>query len=63
MLGFLKINLCFFSLYFQCPKIGQKKRRRSYDTALIDRAYEDVKERGMSVHRAAREYGTAGSTL
>ena len=51
--------MIFISLYFQRPKIGQKKRRRSYDTALIARAYEDVKERGMSVHKAAREYGIA----
>ena len=58
--GFLKI---FFSLYFQCPTIGQKKRRRNYVTALFARAYEDVKERGMSVYRAARECGIPESTL
>ena len=52
-----------FSLYFQCPTIGQKKRRRIYDTELIARAYEDVKERGMSVYRAVREYGISESSL
>ena len=43
-----------FSVYFQCQTIGQKKRRRSDDTELIARAYADVKERDMSVYRAAR---------
>ena len=38
-----------FSLYFQCPTIGHKKRRRSYDTVLIAKAYADVKERGVFV--------------
>ena len=30
---------------------------------MISRAYEDVKERGMSVYRAARAYGIPESTL
>ena len=51
-----------FSLYFQCPTIDQKKGRRSYDTVLIAKAYADVKERGMSVYRAAKEYCIPEST-
>ena len=52
-----------FSLYFQCPTIGQKKRRRSYDTELIAKAYADFKERSMSVYVSARGYGIPESSL
>ena len=53
----------YFLLFFQFPTIGQQKKRRSYDTALISQAFKDVREKGTSVYRAAREYGVPESTL
>ncbi|WAR08421.1 hypothetical protein MAR_018379 [Mya arenaria] len=46
----------------QFPTI-YKVKRRQYDATLLNRAFSDVKEKGMSVYKASREYGVPESTL
>lgn len=47
------------------PTIGNQKqpKKRCYDTSLIAKAYDDVKDHCMSVYSASRKYGIPESTL
>lgn len=54
-----------FFLFSQLPTIGKPKlpQKRLYDTSLLQRAYKDVPDNGISVYHAARLYGVPESTL
>ncbi|XP_045178261.1 jerky protein homolog-like isoform X2 [Mercenaria mercenaria] len=51
--------------FLRLPTIGQNKKqsKRLYNTDLLWKAYRDVKDKGVSVYRAARVYGVPESTL
>ena len=50
-------------LFFSVSIYWAAEESRSYDTVLISQAFKDVREKGISVYRAAREYRVLESTL
>ena len=55
-----QINIIYLLCIFQDPK--PKRLRLQYDRTNLQRAF-DATAKGMSVYRAAREFGVPGSTL